>query len=105
MATVKRKPAINNHLPLQYRKRPVVIHALKFDWENHMAVGEFVGSAVEILNKALFIKTLEGRMECSPGDWIIKGVKGEFYPCKPDIFEKTYDEFVCRCNLAKCVCS
>ena len=38
------------------------------------------------------ISTLEGDMEVSPGDWIIKGVVGEFYPCKPDIFEKTYEK-------------
>ena len=37
------------------------------------------------------IKTLEGTMEAAPGDWIIKGIKGEFYPCKPDIFEATYE--------------
>ena len=40
----------------------------------------------------LIIETLEGDMKCSIGDWIIKGVNGEFYPCKPDIFEKTYDK-------------
>jgi len=39
----------------------------------------------------LMIPTLEGEMEASPGDWIIKGVKGEFYPCKPDIFAETYE--------------
>lgn len=39
----------------------------------------------------LFIPTLEGTMTASPGDWIIRGVKGEFYPCKPDIFEATYE--------------
>jgi hypothetical protein len=41
------------------------------------------------------IPTPEGVMEASPGDWIIKGVKGEFYPCKPDIFEAIYDEVIC----------
>lgn len=40
----------------------------------------------------IYIPTLEGEMRASPGDWIIKGVKGEFYPCKPDILEATYDE-------------
>lgn len=42
-------------------------------------------------NPYMIIVTREGRMIASPGDWIIKGVKGEFYPCKPDIFEKTYE--------------
>jgi hypothetical protein len=40
---------------------------------------------------SLYIKTLEGEMKCDEGDWIIRGVKGEFYPCKPDIFAATYD--------------
>ncbi|NHP15290.1 hypothetical protein G8767_17185 [Rhodococcus sp. IC4_135] len=43
-------------------------------------------------NGGLFINTLEGRLTASPGDWIIRGVQGEFYPCKPDIFAQTYDE-------------
>lgn len=42
-------------------------------------------------DKDLYIETLEGRMHASPGDWIITGVNGEKYPCKPDIFEKTYE--------------
>ena len=46
------------------------------DWEN---------------NAEMVIPTLEGRMHATPGDWIIRGVQGEFYPCKPDIFEKTYE--------------
>lgn len=42
----------------------------------------------------IYIPTLEGEMRADPGDWIIQGVKGEFYPCKPDIFEETYDEVI-----------
>jgi hypothetical protein len=45
----------------------------------------------EIMKLPVVIATLEGDMTASPGDWIIKGVKGEFYPCKPDIFEATYE--------------
>ena len=56
----------------EYRKKPVVITAWQTDTD-------------------LYIKTLEGEMHASPGDWIITGVNGEQYPCKPDIFEKTYE--------------
>lgn len=42
-------------------------------------------------NETIFIETLEGTMEARPGDWIIKGIRGELYPCKPDVFEKTYE--------------
>jgi hypothetical protein len=76
----------------QYRKKPVVINALQFDGKNWEAIGEFVGQQAECRGKeVLVIKTLEGDMLANVGDWIIKGVKGEFYPCKPDIFAATYD--------------
>ena len=81
-----------------YRKKPVVIEALRYTGKNHEEVGEFAGfSAALTANGELVIKTLEdGELNhavhvASPGDWIIKGVKGEFYPCKPDIFEQTYE--------------
>ena len=86
----------------KFRKKPVVIEAVQ--WTGHaqssIAVdifmklfpkqSEVTGSKAEG-NAKLLIPTLEGVMEASEGDWIIKGVKGEFYPCKPDIFEQTYD--------------
>ena len=80
----------------KYRKKPVVIEAMKWDGmrlskaiefcgkENLVTVGSYPGN--------LKIMTLEGTMEASIGDYIIKGVNGEFYPCKPDIFKKTYEE-------------
>jgi hypothetical protein len=78
--------------PKKYRKKPIVIEALLFDGKNGQAVGQFVGYA-DINDKGNFvIDTEEGSMEGSPGDYIIKGVNGEFYPCKPDIFKKTYEE-------------
>lgn len=52
---------------------------------------EYVKSQPHTL-EGIYIKTLEGEMRVSPGDWVIRGVQGEFYPCKPDIFEQTYDE-------------
>ena len=81
--------------PLHFRKKPVVVEAMRFTGSNYREVGEFVGAAAEVdrdnEREALRIKTLEGKMVCSPGDWIIRGVKGEFYPCKPDIFAATYE--------------
>jgi hypothetical protein len=81
-----------NH-PKKFRKKPVVIEALLYDGsdESIADVAEFVGKTLNIRQRKLSIHTLEGTMEANPGDWIIKGVKGEFYPCKPDIFEATYE--------------
>lgn len=67
---------------MKYRKKPVVIEATQwFKYGDHPAVTD-IG----------FISTLEGNMLVTPGDYIITGVKGEHYPCKPDIFEMTYEE-------------
>lgn len=61
--------------------------------DNLDAVDLFVGpdGVMGGLSDAYYIETPEGRMKANPGDWIIKGIKGEFYPCKPDIFEATYE--------------
>lgn len=77
-----------------YRKKPVVVQALRWDVTNVEEMGNFLGGfKVNLLvSKNLIIKTLEGDMIASPGDYIIKGIRGEFYPCKPDIFEATYEE-------------
>ena len=78
-----------------YRKKPVVIEAIQYQREDNIfAVQEFVGEALKYNpdDNEYYIITLEGNMKASIGDWIIKGVQGEFYPCKPDIFEKTYEE-------------
>lgn len=76
-------------------KKPVTIECVKWDGENIEEIKAFVGSAYiggeNDIDKRLVISTLEGDMLASVGDYIIKGVKGEFYPCKPDIFENTYD--------------
>lgn len=76
-----------------YRKKPVVIEAVQWTGENHAEMCEFIDPEVfEIKPKeGLIIHTLEGDHHASPGDYIIKGVNGEFYPCKPDIFAKTYE--------------
>jgi hypothetical protein len=74
-----------------YRKKPVVIEAVQFVDGNLLECRDFVGSDFITKDWRYYIHTLEGNMEVSVGDFIIKGVQGEFYPCKPDIFEATYD--------------
>lgn len=75
----------------QYRKKPVVIQALEYTGANGREVGLFVGEADRNAANQFLIHTLEGTMAADPGDFIIKGVQGEFYPCKPDIFKVTYE--------------
>jgi len=85
---------------MKYRKKPVVIEAIQLRWDTWNEVCDFVSpeyfgggfhpnSDENIIG--LKIKTLEGEMDAIQGDYIIRGVNGEFYPCKPDIFEKTYE--------------
>jgi hypothetical protein len=91
--------------PGRFRKKPVEIDAMlftgevgkAFDWMNsHGEPFPTARSALHVrddwLSDAIYIKTLEGEMKVDVGDWIIRGVQGEFYPCKPDIFEATYEE-------------
>lgn len=80
----------------KYRKKPVVIEAEQFTEENKDRAFNFITCNRYPKhdaegNRELVIQTLEGEMTAVLGDWIIKGVKGEFYPCKPDIFEATYE--------------
>jgi hypothetical protein len=84
----------------KFQKKPVVIEAVQFNGSNHREVMSFVYpdlsedaiAGAETMRLPVVIETLEGDMTASPGDWVIKGVKGEFYPCKPDIFAATYSE-------------
>ena len=79
----------------QYRKKPVVIEAIQWNGNNHIEVAEFMFGAnvyINVHKGYVEIETLEGKMFAEVNDYIIKGVKGEFYPCKPDIFEQTYEE-------------
>lgn len=80
----------------RYRKKPVVIEAMRFvgGRESAHEVKAFAGDSFICWwfnHDTIGIETLEGTMHAKPGDWIIKGVAGEFYPCKPDIFEATYE--------------
>lgn len=84
---------------MKYRKKPVIIEAIQFEDNSDriIEIHEFMGGDTirvnyeDENNPYLKIETLEGIMKASVGDYIIKGVNGEFYPCKPDIFEKTYE--------------
>lgn len=86
---------------MKYRKKPVVVEAIQWNGKNFMEILDFVGSRLEFTLyggtdrepnvEDMSILTLEGRMEVSVGDYIIKGVQGEFYPCKSYIFEQTYE--------------
>lgn len=81
----------------KYRKKPVVIDAIQFTDSSDVisAISDFAGSDIRVdysVNPpVLKVDTLEGTMVANVGDFIIRGVNGEFYPCKPDIFEKTYE--------------
>lgn len=96
---------------MRYRKKPVEIEAIQFmGSSSYMAICQWARehgiksdrdegtpstpSLEELFrfeSPIMLIRTLEGTMAANPGDWIIRGVKGEFYPCKPDIFEATYE--------------
>jgi hypothetical protein len=81
---------------MKVRKKPVEVEAIQFE-DSKEGIAEalrFLGSQLTGLlpnPTKIAIHTLEGTMIAEPGDWIIKGVKGEFYPCKPDIFQATYE--------------
>ena len=75
---------------MKFRKKPVVIEAEQFV-EDKMPLPFHDKNVCCFDGKGWYISTLEGKLHISDGDWIIKGVKGEFYPCKPDIFEMTYE--------------
>ena len=75
-----------------YRKKPVVVEARHLSDATLAEIVDWIGySFVEPSIEGLTIRTLEGNMLARWGDWIIKGVKDEFYPCKPDIFEELYE--------------
>ena len=80
---------------MKFRKKPVVIEAIQWTGKNQVEVSAFMGGQELNLNSqgigTIMIRTLEGRLIALKEDWIIKGVKGELYPCKPDIFEQTYE--------------
>ncbi|KGL44498.1 hypothetical protein EP56_07815 [Listeriaceae bacterium FSL A5-0209] len=85
---------------MKYRKKPVEVEAFQFDPDKNAREPDWfwlgIGTGVIAAQyqgsvQSWHIETLEGLMQISKGDWIIRGVKGELYPCKPDIFEMTYE--------------
>lgn len=76
---------------MKYRKKPVEIEAIQFT-TNFVEIEKFCQGNFDWSDGKSDIKTLEGIMKVSIGDYVIKGVKGEFYACKPDIFEMTYEK-------------
>jgi hypothetical protein len=82
---------------MKYRKKPVVIEAFQWKPMGHASTDGYIPHWFITTNydvgpgNCLIIKTLEGNMRADPDDWIIQGVKGEIYPCKPDIFAATYE--------------
>lgn len=77
-----------------YIKKPVIIRACQWTGENSAEMSVFLNQSyitTSINEKGLYIQTLEGLMKASVGDYIIEGIKGEYYPCKPDIFNETYE--------------
>ena len=74
-----------------YRKKPIPVEAIQwFEPGDERAIGAPVLSTPSTSGHP-YIPTLEGPMQVTPGDWIIRGVLGEFYPCKPDVFALTYE--------------
>lgn len=91
---------------MKYRKKPVVVEAVQWTGENHREMWNFLTGKVDeyiqptgdnfyinhnCVHGGLVIKTLEGDMSAHIGDYIIKGIKGEFYPCRKEVFEETYE--------------
>ena len=78
----------------KYRKRPVVVDAIQFragEQPHELAADVVAGRVLYAEDGTMLVETLKGAMVARPGDWIIRGVKGELYPCKPDIFDATYE--------------
>lgn len=78
----------------QYKKKPVIISAVKWTGDNIKEISSFTDNKAMIKNNTLIIPTLEGTMAAEIGSYIIRGVHGEFYPCKSNIFEETYEEIL-----------
>jgi len=81
---------------MKFKKKPIIIDAIQWNGSNMaeiLTLSSSEGKEFEhdIFSGLLTIETLEGDMVAQEGDWIIRGIKGELYPCKPDIFEATYD--------------
>ena len=77
---------------MKLRKKPVVIEAVQWIGNNLSEIQRFYRPNEILIGDKIVIRTLEGTMTADKGDWILKGIKGEYYPCKPDIFAETYEK-------------
>ncbi|AAT87353.1 unknown phage protein [Streptococcus pyogenes MGAS10394] len=84
MTTSRKTTNVSGGSDMKYRKKPVVVEAIQFTGTNYEKIKEFIGQNTLCSTLSIVIPTLEG-------DYIIKGIAGEFYPCKPDVFEQTYE--------------
>lgn len=96
---------------MKFKSKPVTIEAVQYTaqlWQDvvHHNLGEIEAfcpvAKFDAFSGSLYIETLEGTMRALPGDWIIKGLKGEFYPCKPDVFEAKYEPLSETKEPARC---
>jgi hypothetical protein len=85
----------------KYRKKPVVIEAIQFLPDTKFPLGWGLTDYTVNADRSITINTIEGKMRADFGDWIIKGIMGEFYPCKHAIFEKSYEEVSMSLDLSK----
>ena len=77
---------------MKFTKKPITVEAKRFIVDNADECIKFIGEdTAKLINDKIVIVTLEGEMTASIGDWIIKGISNEFYPCRNAIFEKTYE--------------
>ena len=83
---------VENDMKIKATKKQITIEAIQYDGKNAQEIADFIGFDNFVWNgDRISINTLEGTMTANNGDYIIKGVQGEFYPCKEDIFNETYD--------------
>ena len=80
--------------PKEYTKKPVKVNAIQWTGNNLQSIVDFDDNSMRISGKQIRIYTLEGIMRANPGDYIVRGIRGEYYPVKQKIFEETYMEVV-----------
>lgn len=84
---------------MHYRKKPIVIEAIQYTGDNYQLLKNWIGLenidySESPRSNTLVVKTQHGPLEVIPTDWVIKGVQGEYYPCRDDVFKETYEEAV-----------
>lgn len=81
---------------MTFRKRPLEVEAVQYTGENREEVRHFAAKQTELINGKLILFPYDSAVEAKPGDWVIKDVNGQAYPCKPDVFAATYDPVPAR---------